>query len=78
MKEERFRLTKSLLAVQFNIDQQTRGFLALPVGTDVRVLGPSEIPACVEINCKDENYQVFRRDLLSNSTLLMVAMAARP
>jgi hypothetical protein len=74
MQQQRFRLTKSLLAVQFGEPQTA--FLTLPVGADIYILGPSTIPACVEIDCKHEHYHIFERDLLSNSTTRGTAMAA--
>ena len=76
MKEEQFRLTKSLLAVQFCTGAETL-LLRLPVGANVGILGSSVIPGCLEIDCKDEHYHIFKEDLLRYSTGRRAPMAAR-
>jgi hypothetical protein len=62
----RFQLTRSVLAVHYGRNPQTT-LLTLPVGARVSVLGPSSIPACVEIDCKRRRYHIFEIDLLSRS-----------
>jgi hypothetical protein len=75
MKEEVFRLTKSLLAVKFCTDRAGL-LLKLPAGADVYVLGSSVIPDCLEIVYNDEHYNIFKRDLLCHSTGRRASMAA--
>ena len=67
MRTGTFRLTKSLKAVKF--DENGKGIMVeLPVGADVRILGTSTIKGCLEILCDEERYNVFEKDLMSNST----------
>jgi hypothetical protein len=75
MKEEVFRLTKSLLVVKFDTDRKGL-LLKLPVGADVCVLGSSVIPSCLEIVCNEEYYNIFERDLLCHSSDRRASMAA--
>jgi hypothetical protein len=60
-------LTRSLLAVQYVNDQQAC-LAALPPGINVSILGPSAIPGCVEIRCKNGHYHIFKRDLQTRSS----------
>lgn len=66
MKEEQFRLTKSLLAVQFD-GGHCATLRRVPIGVDVRIVGSSAIVGCVEVVCEDERYHVFKEDLLRSA-----------
>jgi hypothetical protein len=77
MLQQRYHLTKPLMAVQFAPDANPR-IVMLPTRTELRVIGVStSIPDCVEIETEHERCHIFEVDLLSNSvTILAVATAA--
>jgi len=57
-----FRTGKSFAVVHF--DECGKGLIAfLPEGAEVRVVGPSRIPKCVEIVYQSRSYNIFEVDL---------------
>jgi hypothetical protein len=75
MENQHFRLTKSVLVVNYGNDRHKLLFW-LPVGVDIDILGSSAISGCVEILCNDDRYHVFKEDLLYNSTCRRQPMVA--
>jgi hypothetical protein len=60
------QLTKGFLAVKFGADGHGLLF-ELSAGEQVRVLGSSVIPGCVEIAYEGERFHIFDVDLRSHS-----------
>ena len=64
---EVLQLTKGFLAVKFGSDGHGL-LLELSAGDEVKVLGSSVIPGCVEIAYNGERFHIFDVDLQSHSS----------
>ena len=58
-----YRLRKSFAVVQFDAGAKGR-IVVLEKGTELCFAGPSAMPKCFEVVCKDQRYNIFQVDLL--------------